>query len=110
VINAWTEMPQHWPDSLAGRAVIEVVADAPSAASVAEAISACERRSGARGCAGRMAQEFGDQPQGAAERMRWCRRAGACSHGAWPSAANPRKESDHLPAKESFHALRITHP
>ena len=23
--HAWSEMPQHWPDSLAGRAVIEVV-------------------------------------------------------------------------------------
>jgi hypothetical protein len=35
-------MPQHQPDSLAGWAVIEVVADAPRAASVAEAISACD--------------------------------------------------------------------
>jgi hypothetical protein len=37
VINGWTQMPRRWPDSLAGRAVIEVVADAASAASVAEA-------------------------------------------------------------------------
>jgi len=51
--------------------------DAPSAASVAEAISACVRRFGARGCAGRMAQEFGDHPQAAAERMRWVRQLAA---------------------------------
>jgi hypothetical protein len=28
---------------------------------------------GTRGCAGRMAQEFGDHPEAAAERMRWIR-------------------------------------
>jgi hypothetical protein len=28
---------------------------------------------GPRGCAGRMAQEFGDHPRAAAERMRWVR-------------------------------------
>jgi hypothetical protein len=51
--------------------------DAPSAASVAEAISGAMRRFGTRGCAGRMAQEFGDHPQAAAERMRWGRRLAA---------------------------------
>jgi hypothetical protein len=25
--------------------------------------------------------------------VRWCRRAGAGDHGAWPSAADPRKQS-----------------
>jgi hypothetical protein len=48
--------------------------DAPTAASVAEAISGAARRFGTRGCAGRLAQEFGDHPQAAAERMRWVRR------------------------------------
>ena len=48
--------------------------DAPTGASVAEAISCAVRRFGTRGCAGRMAQEFGDHPQAAAERMCWvCR-------------------------------------
>jgi len=48
--------------------------DAPTGASVAEAISRAVRRFGTRGCAGRMAQEFGDHPQAAAERMCWvCR-------------------------------------
>ena len=47
--------------------------DAPTAESVTEAISRTVRRLGTRGCAGRMAQEFGDHPQAAAERMRWIR-------------------------------------
>ena len=43
----------------------------PTPASVAEAISRAVRRFGTSGCAGRMAQEFGDRPQTAAEPMRW---------------------------------------
>lgn len=47
--------------------------DAPDAKVVTEAIRATVRRFGTRGCAGRMAQEFGDHPEEAAERMRWVR-------------------------------------
>jgi len=47
--------------------------DAPDANSVAEAIRVTVRRSGIRGCASRMAQEFGDHPEAAVERMRWVR-------------------------------------
>jgi hypothetical protein len=47
--------------------------DAPTAAELAELVSAAVRRFGVRGCAGRMAQEFGDDPEAAAERMRWIR-------------------------------------
>jgi hypothetical protein len=47
--------------------------DSPTAAMVAEAISWTLRQLGARGCAGRMAQEFGDHPDTAARRMRWIR-------------------------------------
>jgi hypothetical protein len=45
--------------------------DAPTAEVAAEAIAATMRRFGSQGCAGRMAQEFGDHPDAAAERMRW---------------------------------------
>ena len=38
--------------------------DVPTAESVTEAISRTVRRLGTRGCAGRMAQEFGDHPPG----------------------------------------------
>ena len=47
--------------------------DAPGPGSVAEAIRATMARFGAGGCASRMAQEFGDHPEAAAERMRWVR-------------------------------------
>jgi len=40
---------------------------------VAEAINGTIRQFGIRGCAGRMAQEFGDHPEAAAARMRWVR-------------------------------------
>jgi hypothetical protein len=47
--------------------------DSPTADVVAEAISCALRQFGVRGCAGRMAQEFGDHPDAAADRMRWVR-------------------------------------
>ena len=40
---------------------------------VAEVISCTVGRIGIAGCVGRMAQEFGDHPEAAAERMRWVR-------------------------------------
>jgi hypothetical protein len=51
--------------------------DAPTAEAVAEAITLAIRQFGIRGCIGRMAQEFGDHPEAAAERMRWVRRLAA---------------------------------
>jgi len=58
--------------------------DSPTAAMVAEAIGWALRQFGAGGCAGRMAQEFGDHPDAAARRMRWVRQltqpAGARRH------------------------------
>ena len=47
--------------------------DAPTAETVATAIRATVRQFGIRGCADLMAQEFGDHPEAAAERMRWVR-------------------------------------
>jgi hypothetical protein len=47
--------------------------DAPRPDVVAEAITGTVRQFGTRGCACRMAQEFGDHPEAAAERMRWVR-------------------------------------
>jgi hypothetical protein len=47
--------------------------DAPSPEVVAEAIRRTVRQFGRRGCAGRMAQEFGDHPETAVERMNWVR-------------------------------------
>jgi len=47
--------------------------DAPTAEMVAAAITRTVRQFGTGGCAGRMAQEFGDHPEAAARRMRWVR-------------------------------------
>jgi hypothetical protein len=69
--------------------------DAPAADSVATAIRATVRQFGIRGCAGLMAQEFGDHPEAAAERMRWARRlltgAPAPAHTGYhgPGAPSP---------------------
>jgi hypothetical protein len=47
--------------------------DVPTADMVATAISRAVQQFGIGGCAGRMAQEFGDHPDAAATRMRWVR-------------------------------------
>ena len=47
--------------------------DAPTAEMVATAISRALQQFGIGGCAGRMAQEFGDHPDAAARRLRWVR-------------------------------------
>jgi hypothetical protein len=45
----------------------------PTAAQVHQAVTEAVRMFGSRGCAARMAQEFGDHPEVAAARMRWAR-------------------------------------
>jgi hypothetical protein len=47
--------------------------DRPSPGQVRKAIAAVVRTHGSRGCAGLVAQEFGDHPETAAERMCWAR-------------------------------------
>jgi hypothetical protein len=46
---------------------------APSTDQVRQAIDAAVRALGYSGCAGRVAQEFGDHPETAVARMRWAR-------------------------------------
>jgi hypothetical protein len=62
--------------------------DVPTAAGLAETISRTVRQFGVRGCAGRMAQEFGDRPEAAAERMRWIRQLVAAVTIAPPPQAS----------------------
>ena len=45
----------------------------PSATQVRQAIAAAIREFGARGCAARVAQAYGEHPEIAAPRMRWAR-------------------------------------
>ena len=47
--------------------------DSPTADMAAHAVVLAVRQFGVRGCAGRMAQEFGDHPHEAVSRMRWVR-------------------------------------
>jgi predicted TIM-barrel enzyme len=47
--------------------------DEPSAGEVRQAAAAAIRAFGGSGCAGRVAQEFGDHPETAVIRMRWAR-------------------------------------
>src|SRR5438477_8129878 len=49
--------------------------DAPSGPRVREEIRRTVRNLGSRGCAARVAQEFGDHPEAAILRMRWARQA-----------------------------------
>jgi hypothetical protein len=74
-----------WPGLLA-----LVRPDVPSATQVREAIAGAVRRFGGRGCAGGVAQEFGDHQEVAAARMRWARRVtgeafGGAGLQAWRS-------------------------
>jgi len=66
--------------------------DDPTAAQVAEVISRTVRQFGIRGCADRMAQEFGDHPEAAVDRMRWARLlvGEACAAPARPPASTVR--------------------
>ena len=47
--------------------------ETPTADTIAEAVLSAIHRFGSRGCAARMAQEFGDHPEAAAARMQWAR-------------------------------------
>jgi hypothetical protein len=67
----WLNVDDAWCEALFASALQRSAA--PTAESVAAAISRAVRRFGTRGCVSRMAQEFGDHPQAAAERMRWVR-------------------------------------
>jgi hypothetical protein len=60
--------------------------DQPSTDQVRQAVATAVRTFGSQGCAGRVAEEFGEHPELAADRMRWALRltAGAfephCGH------------------------------
>jgi hypothetical protein len=64
--------------------------DAPAADAVAEVITRTVREFGIRGCASRMAQEFGDHPEAACDRMRWIRQlVGEVPARSCPPAVQP---------------------
>jgi hypothetical protein len=60
-----------WADALFASVLQR--SDNPSAGQVRKAIAAAVRAYGGLGCAQRVAQEFGDHPEAAVDRMRWAR-------------------------------------
>ena len=73
--------------------------DAPDAAQVRQAIAVAIRAFGRSGCAGRVAQEFGDHPETAVIRMRWARSAAGA---AFAESAQPDPRAD----ARGWHAVR----
>ena len=65
-------------------------------AEVREAIRLAVREFGSRGCAGRVAQEFGDHPETAVLRMAWAREVVA---EMWPYARSGRRADQRLNAR-----------
>ena len=60
-----------WADALFASVLQR--SDNPSAGQVRKAIAATVRAYGGLGCVQRVAQEFGDHPEAAVDRMRWAR-------------------------------------
>ena len=60
----------------------------PSAGQVRKAIAAAVRAYGGLGCVQRVAQEFGDHPEAAVNRMRWARAAADEAFGRPEPAAD----------------------
>jgi hypothetical protein len=61
----------------------------PTAGQVRQAVAATVRAFGGRGCAERVAQEFGDHPETAAARMRWAAAVTGEAFGAGQPAGKP---------------------
>jgi hypothetical protein len=76
-----------WADALFASVLQR--SDRPSAGQVRKAIATTVRAFGGVGCVQRVAQEFGDHPEAAVDRMRWAR-AVADELFASPSAAAQR--------------------
>jgi hypothetical protein len=77
--------------------------DAPGADAVAEAIRVTVQQLGANGFTGRMAQEFGDHPEAAAERIRWVRSLLSCPLRRSP----PRGRKPRMAAASPARAMQL---
>ena len=77
-----------WADALF--ASVLQGSDKPDAGQVRKAIAAAVRAYGGRGCAQRVAQEFGDHPETAVARMRWARAVASEVFASPPGPAQDR--------------------
>src|SRR5271169_6403859 len=71
--------------------------DHPSAKEVRQAVAAAVGAFGQRGCAERVAQEFGDHPETAVTRMRWARAAAGAAFGCPEPAPGGTRGGPELP-------------
>jgi hypothetical protein len=78
--------------------------DEPSAGQVRRAVAAALREFGSRGCAGQVAQEFGDHPELAAARMRWARRVVAEAFGRSELLEPGQRQAGQQPASRAARA------
>ena len=70
--------------------------DEPSGSQVRQAVATAIREFGSRGCAARVAQEFGDHPETAVIRMRWARAVAGAAFAHSGQAPGPLREADWL--------------
>ena len=68
--------------------------DEPDCGQVRQAIASAIRVFGSRGCAERVAQEFGDHPETAVVRMRWARLVIGEAFPDWAPKPGPRPDAD----------------
>ena len=68
--------------------------DEPDCGQVRQAIAAAIRAFGSRGCAERVAQEFGDHPETAVVRMRWARLVAREAFSDRAPKPGPRPDAD----------------
>jgi hypothetical protein len=77
--------------------------DEPSAQQVGQAIATAIAVYGVRGCAARVAQDYGDHPETALTRMRWALTAAASASGG------SQAERAHAPAPSHCAVLCTSH-
>jgi hypothetical protein len=78
-----------WADALFASSLQR--SDEPSAGQVRQAIGAAIHAYGGRGCAERVAEEFGDHPETAVVRMRWARAVASQVLGSAPTQNTPQR-------------------
>jgi hypothetical protein len=67
--------------------------DEPSASQIRQAVAEAIRAFGHSGCAGRVAQEFGDHPETAVARMRWARAVASAAFAEPGPELGPRADA-----------------
>jgi len=94
-----------WADALFASVLQR--SDNPSAGQARKAIAAAMRAYGGLGCAQRVAQEFGDHPEAAVDRMRWARAVADELVPSPPAPARPGLRSQPRPPVASLPGWRL---